>query len=427
MERIRSFSSRTSLSNKSQSLTRPAHHADYAGTAFKNPWPSAAPLTWTEIAQNAFPLGRYSAMLHSHDKAREVQVVTPDWGTKSLESKQLEKGKAIIGTWLGHAGALVELPLENTDVDGAKKSAWLLFDPIFSSTAGPTQFTGPTRMKNSPCQVADLPGCDAVFISHNHYDHLDLGSIKAILKRFPKARYFVPLGNKAWLLATGVAPDLVFELDWWCNRECSPVDLGMQVSETTPDEVMLRFTCVPAQHNSGRTVVDQGSSLWCGWVVEQRLLSKDESSGSKARRKGAIYHAGDTGYRKTARSKEVCPAFKEIGERLGPFDLSFVPIWRGGSLGFISYLGIRLSHEDVPSTFHGTPKDAVAIHSDVRSRNTIGVHFATFVGSDNESYEAMIEFGEACDEHGVGALDAVGQNGRAGTIDIGGSLAVEIE
>ena len=74
-------------------------------------------------------------------------------------------------------------------------------------------------MKASPCQVGDLPGCDAVFISHNHYDHLDLGTIEAVLQRFPRCRYFVPLGNKSWFVQVGVAAELVIELDWWAEQE----------------------------------------------------------------------------------------------------------------------------------------------------------------------------------------------------------------
>jgi L-ascorbate metabolism protein UlaG (beta-lactamase superfamily) len=124
----------------------------------------------------------------------------------------------------------------------------------------------------------------------------------------------------------------------------------------------------------------------------------------------------------------MCPAFEQIGRKLGPFDLSFIPIWRGGSLGFISYMGLRLLHNDVPATLHCSPTDAVAIHQDVKSRNTVGIHFGTFGGSENETYEAMIEFGEACDDRGVPSLDdrVEGKQGRAGTLDIGGSLAVEV-
>ena len=265
-------------------------------------------------------------------------------------------------------------------------------------------------------------------ISHNHYDHLDLLTIKTIFETFPKARYFVPLGNKSWICSLGVPENKVYELDWWQNREYSVEDFGHITLQNTSDDTVLRFTCVPAQHNSGRGAFDQGTTLWCGWVIEQLLVSKDEAETSKAKRKGAIYHAGDTGYRRTAKSNAICPIFKEIGRKFGSFDLSFVPIWRGGTLGFISYLGLRLSHNDIPSTLHAAPADAIDIHKDVFSRNTVAIHFGTFVGSEDESLEAIMEFEEGREDRGVLRLDeqVTDERDRAGIIDIGGSFAVEI-
>jgi L-ascorbate metabolism protein UlaG (beta-lactamase superfamily) len=159
------------------------------------------------------------------------------------------------------------------------------------------------------------------------------------------------------------------------------------------------------------------------------IFSKDEAETSKAKRVGTIYHAGDTGYRRTAKSVAVCPIFKDIGQKFGPFDLSFIPIWRGGTLGFISYFGLRLSHNDIPSALHASPSDAIDIHKDVSSRNTVAIHFGTFVGSENESLEAIMEFAEGREDRGVLELDEPAADervDRAGIIDIGGSLAVEI-
>jgi len=250
----------------------------------------------------------------------------------------------------------------------------------------------------------------------------------ALFKKFPKARYFVPLGNKTWLRSLGIPEDRIHELDWWDKREYSVQDFGHDTSDTSSEDVILRFTATPAQHNSGRGALDQGATLWCGWIIEQLLFSKDEAETSKIKRMGVIYHAGDTGYRRTAKSEVVCPVFKDIGQRFGPFDLSFVPIWRGGTLGFFSHMGLRLSHNDIPSALHGSPIDAIDIHNDVMSRNTVAVHFGTFVGSENESLEAVMEFEEGRDVRGVRSLDeqAIDGGGRAGIVDIGGSVAVEI-
>lgn len=414
-------------SRSSTKISLAQHHvANFSGKSYTNPWESAKAPTWTDLLQQSFPLSWPKDQLHSHPKTRELKVVKPDWGVSKLTASGLEKSKCIIGTWLGHASTLVELPLVGTATPG--KSLYLLFDPIFSLRAGPTQWTGPRRFNEAPCQVSDLPGCDAVFISHNHYDHLDLASIKSLLQKFPEATYFVPLGNASWLSSTGVPTSRIHELDWYDFREYSPTDFSHAVPVTSTSETILRFSCVPAQHNSGRTGADSGRTLWCGWVIEQLLNSKDESSNSEHTRKGAIYHAGDTGYRRTATSSAICPVFKELGEKYKGFDLSFIPIWRGGTLGFISNLGLRLAHEDIPATFHASPRDAVDIHLDVWSRNSVAVHFGTFVGSQNETHEAVIELAEAKEEAGVPGLDEEidEKKGRMGAIDVGESFVVEI-
>lgn len=291
-------------------------------------------------------------------------------------------------------------------------------------------------------------------ISHNHYDHLDLPTIQAILKKFPRTKYFVPLGNKSWLANLGVSKELIIELDWWEEREFSLQDFGYSYSDSNSageersQETKIKFTCVPAQHNSARSPLDQGNTLWCGWVVEQLLVSKSTASSpvpnssssspeaktspsslsSKYIRKGTIYHAGDTGYRPLSTSSTTCPIFLTIGEKFAPIDLSFLPIWRGGSLSFFSTLGLRLSHKDIPSALHASPADAMDIHGDVGSRCSVGVHFGTFVGSENESLEPVLEFEEARVERGVRSLREEVKEGetRAGVVDIGGSVAVRI-
>lgn len=130
--------------------------------------------------------------------------------------------------------------------------------------------------------------------------------------------------------------------------------------------------------------MDRNTTLWCGWGVRQTFNREDGGIGS-----ANIYFSGDTGY---TTPRGPCPAFKEIGERLGSFDLAMIPIWRGGTLGFISQLGFRLTHSPYLSALHCTPVEAVrGIHADVRSRHSLAGHFATFAGSDAEALEPIVE------------------------------------
>jgi len=247
-----------------------------------------------------------------------------------------------------------------------------------------------------------------------------------VTKCFPAVKWFVPLRNKPWLVSAGVKAESVVEMDWWDEWDGFGSAISSTVKEGSEDATRIKVTCVPAQHNSGRYGVDQGTTLWCGWVIEQFKDRKEIANGEDDVRISSLYHAGDTGYRRIAKSTDTCPAFMEIGEKFGGFDLSFIPIWRGGSLGFFSYAGLRLMHHHIPSAHHCSPADAVEIHKAVRSRNTIAIHFGTFIGSEEESREAAAEFLDACQEAKIGDLHSEedDENGRAGIVDIGGSLVV---
>ncbi|TVY88969.1 N-acyl-phosphatidylethanolamine-hydrolyzing phospholipase D [Lachnellula willkommii] len=370
MSRTKSWSS-SLWSTTSTKPARPSHHANSQGTAFKNPWPSADPPTWTELLQSKFPLEWYENLSKKHPGTRDVKVVVPDWGAATVEKRGLAREKCVVATALGHAGVITEQSLEGG------KSLYVVYDPIFSPRAGPTQYTGPQRLRGSPCQVTDLPGCDAVVISHNHYDHLDLATIQAILKRFPDARYFVPLGNKSWLCALGIPPDSVTELDWWQSRTFSAQDFGHpSAASASPTEETLRFTCVPAQHNSGRGALDQGTTLWCGWVIEQLIGSRDEATVAKARRKSAVYHAGDTGREpRTLRYLVRADMAWWLPGLHFPAGAAAQPR-RGSQCSACESWG-RVGY---PSGGEESP-----YHRD---------SFGSFVGSENESLEAVLEFEE---------------------------------
>ena len=217
-------------------------------------------------------------------------------------------------TWIGHATFLVQLAGMN-----------VLTDPHFSERASPVQFAGPKRIVPLPIAIEELPRIDVVLISHNHYDHLDVGSVKALASRAAGSPLFlVPLGLKAWFSAIGI--ERVEEHDWWQARS----------------EGRLRFTLVPAQHWSKRTLWDANQTLWGGWVIE--------GGGVKA------IHTGDLGYSQDAR---------DIGERLGPFDLAFIPIGAYAPRWFMK-------------TMHVDPAEAVQLRADLRARRAIGMHWGTF-------------------------------------------------
>jgi len=221
--------------------------------------------------------------------------------------------------WVGHSTLLVQL-------DGVN----LLTDPHWSNRASPVSFAGPRRITPPGLSFEDLPPIHLVLISHDHYDHLDEPTVSRLALTH-RPSFVVPLGLKAWFTERGITD--VEELDWWQRRSVR----GLSV------------TCLPAQHFSGRTLWDQNRRLWSSWAVA-----------GHAKR---FFFAGDTGY---------YDGFKEIGARLGPFDLAAIPIG--------AYLPPRIM-----KTVHTTPEDALQLFLDVRGARFVGLHWGTFDMADEPS------------------------------------------
>ncbi|HYD76909.1 MBL fold metallo-hydrolase [Ramlibacter sp.] len=213
--------------------------------------------------------------------------------------------------WIGHASTYVE-------IDGRR----LLLDPVFADRVSPLP-VGPGRFHPPPIALADLPTIDAVLISHDHYDHLDMDTVRQLAQR--GSRFFVPLGVGAHLERWGVPPSQIEEMAWWQARSLGP----------------LRIVCTPSRHYSGRGL-DRSTTLWSSWSV----------IGPQHR----FFYSGDTGYAK---------AFAEIGARLGPFDMAFIKI---------GAYGPGAAWTDI----HMTPEQAVQVHRDVRARRMVPVHWSTF-------------------------------------------------
>ncbi len=215
-------------------------------------------------------------------------------------------------TWIGHATVLVQL-------DGMN----VLTDPQWSDRASPISWAGPRRLSPPGVAFEALPRIDAVVISHDHFDHLDLPTVKRLAATHDPL-FVVPLGIKAWFANEGMLR--VVELDWWQSH----------------DHGAVTFTCVPAQHWSQRVPWDQNTRLWATWA----LLGQSRR----------VYFSGDTGY---------FDGFKEVGRRLGPFDLAAMAI------------GAYRPPEIMRFT-HTTPEEAVQAFEDVRANALVGIHWGTF-------------------------------------------------
>ncbi len=212
-------------------------------------------------------------------------------------------------TWLGHASMLIE-------IDGVR----ILTDPMWSERASPLTWLGPHRWYPPPIALERLPAIDAVVVSHDHYDHLDYATIVA-MKNWD-TQFIVPLGIGAHLAYWGIPESRIVELDWWDHARVRDLDV----------------VCTPARHASGRVLIDKDATLWAGYALV----------GAKHR----VFFSGDTG---------LFPAMKDIGERLGPFDVSMIETGQ--------------YHAAWPD-WHIGPERAVVAHRMVRGRVMLPVHWA---------------------------------------------------
>ncbi|GAB7347514.1 hypothetical protein MBLNU459_g4414t1 [Dothideomycetes sp. NU459] len=327
----------------------PAHWVGNPPTCFQNPWPSFKKnslysMFWTRFGKER----NFVPVPESRDEL--VQVRAPDWG---LESPGLK------ATWLGHAGFLVETSHGATGMsDGktGKRGIRILFDTVFSERISPVTWAGPKRYTPTPCTLDELPDVDLVAISHDHYDHLDFETIKAVYAKSKKLgtpiHFLAGLNNKQWFLnaGLGITSDEVTECDWWDSLHVTLDGIGE-----------INITCTPTQHFSGRGITDHGNTLWCSWAVED----------TKAKKK--LYFAGDTAYQ-AAGTPSPCPVFKQIGQVFGGFDLALVPI---GLFMPESFMG----------SVHTSPEQSLKIHEEIGSRKTIGMHWGTFRGGISGQYE----------------------------------------
>ncbi|GAA0378428.1 MBL fold metallo-hydrolase [Bacillus horti] len=233
-----------------------------------------------------------------------IQVSSIDWNKVKREEDSL--------TWFGHSAFLLS-------IDNKK----LLVDPMLGPVASPVSFAGSKRYSKDTLSIIDeMPFLDAVFITHDHYDHLDYHSIKRLKSKV--GHFFVPHGVGAHLSRWGVAEEKITELNWWDEMEFQ----GLTIALT------------PSKHFSGRGMFNRDTSLWGGWVI----------LGQHTR----FYTSGDGGYDSH---------FKEIGKKYGPFNLTLI---EGGQ------------YDKRWDWVHMTPEEAVQAHLDVNGENMMLIHWGAF-------------------------------------------------
>jgi len=215
-------------------------------------------------------------------------------------------------TFIGHATFLIQTAAGN-----------ILTDPMYSERAGPWNLVGPRRVRLPAVAFHHLPPIAIILLSHNHYDHCDVRTVGMLARRFDPI-VITPLGNAPLVRSTGMRR--VEELDWWQDAKTASVPI----------------TLTPAHHFSARGPLDRNRALWGGFVIV-----------AGGRR---IYFAGDTAY---------APLFGDVRQRLGPIDLSLLPIGAYEPRWFMQ-------------SVHMNPAEAVQAHMDLESTESIGMHFGTF-------------------------------------------------
>jgi L-ascorbate metabolism protein UlaG (beta-lactamase superfamily) len=252
--------------------------AQYAGDGFVNTYPSSA----LPVQGERPSLVDFIFRGEGRTPGQPLPALDPRDGW----ARPAETG--LRATWLGHSTVLLE-------IDGRR----VLTDPVWGQRASPFSFFGPKRFQPVPVDITQLPPLDAILVSHDHYDHLDYPSIRALAAL--QVPFVTSLGVGVHLEAWGVPTERIIELDWW---------------ERTVLPGGLTITAAPSHHFSGRGLHDRNATLWSSFALRGERHS--------------VFFSGDTG---------LSPAFAEIGQRLGPFDLvmievgAFHPSWGGVHLG----------------------------------------------------------------------------------------------
>lgn len=276
----------------------------------------------------------------NHEKLSD-QIEIVDVDLKNINAKTFQTKV----TWLGHVTFLIQ-----------NRNLNILTDPVFSNRASPFSFMGPKRYVKHSMDYEKLPKIDYIFITHNHYDHLDIKSLKSLYRKNNRVKFFVPLGIKELLVDNSIDENLIMEFDWHDQKRF--------------DNIYVK--ALPIQHWSARGLFDRRDTLWTSWYIDLGDFN--------------FWFAGDTGYNNVQ--------FKEIGEELKQIDLAFIPIGAYAPRWFMKYY-----HINVP--------EAVKIHQEVNAKKSIGIHWGTFPLTAEEPNDPKIKLEEELKKQNINKNDFI--------------------
>lgn len=254
------------------------------------------------------------SLIYKQFKSAPERRPSVKFDVQKIDSLQIEQKPDSITrlTWFGHSAFLLEI--------AGKK---ILLDPMFGDVPAPHPWLGKSRYSNGlPIEIEKLPQIDAIIMSHDHYDHLDYGSIMKLKEKTKD--FYMPLGVGAHFRKWGIDEARIHELDWW--------------DDITLDS--LTFTCTPARHFSGRGLTDRAATLWGSWVIQ----SSDKN----------IYFSGDSGYG---------PHFKEIGNKFGSFDYAMMECGQ---------------YNEQWHAIHMMPEETIQAAIDINAKVTQPIHWGAF-------------------------------------------------
>jgi L-ascorbate metabolism protein UlaG (beta-lactamase superfamily) len=315
---------------KGAALEKLEQSPNYHDGKFRN-LASADPMSPTEPAVSKSLVATLWELFFDREARRPDAPLT----TARSDLASFGDGRQTRVAWLGHSTMLIRV--------GGKT---ILTDPVFSDAIFPIRFLAPKAFAyNKPIEIADLPDIDVVLLSHDHYDHLDYASIRALSAKNPL--FVTPLGVGAHLQEWGIHEDRIIERDWW--------------QDTVMDG--LRLTATPAHHFSGRAITDNGKTLWASWVID--------GGGDR------LFFSGDSAY---------FAGFREIGDRFGPFDLTML---ESGAYNE-NWLDV-----------HMLPEQTAQAHLDLKGKVLQPIHWGKFDLALHDWIEPVERLSAAANENGI--------------------------